>query len=325
MTSLSAPRTHDVVVLGESLGLIVSDRTGRLSLGGGLQVTFGGAESNVAIGVQRLGGAAAWIGRVGSDAIGDLIVRELRAEGVSVHPTRDTDAPTALMLKERPYPGASRITFYRRGQAGSRLNPSDVAPSAVSDAKVLFITGISAALGPDPLAAAHAAIDFAKSAGTLVAFDVNHRSSLVDDIDGVAQSYRGLAERADVVFAGDDEAAILTGHADPQRQLDAILALGPQHAVVKLGERGALEKWRNGAVTQRSAIPVTVVDTVGAGDAFAAGWLLEWTRGGDAGARLDLAVRCGAFACLAQGDWESAPTRRDIAWLDGNGGDPVSR
>jgi len=325
MTAGNGVASHDVVVLGESLGLLVSDRVGRLSLGAGLRLTFGGAESNVAIGVQRLGGSASWIGRVGCDAVGDLIVRELRAEGVAVHPTRDPDVPTALMLKERPHPGASRITYYRRGMAGTRLRADDVPSAAVAAARVLYITGISAALGEGSLAAAHAAIDHATAAGTRVAFDVNHRGTLVDDVDSMRVAYRNLAKRADVIFAGDDEAELLTGETDPLVQLDALLALGAQHAVVKLGEDGALHKSADGAVTRRNAIQVTVVDTVGAGDAFAAGWLVEWIRGGDAGACLDLAVRCGAFACLAEGDWESAPTRRDLAWLDRGAGDPVSR
>ncbi|MGZ0712822.1 sugar kinase (plasmid) [Coraliomargarita sp. W4R53] len=323
--STSPEKTHDVVVLGESLGLLVSDQQGRLALGAGLRLTFGGAESNVAIGVQRLGGAASWIGRVGADAVGDLIVRELRAEGVSVHPTRDTEVPTALMLKERPHPGVSRITYYRQTMAGSRLSPADVEPSAVASAKVLYITGISAALGAAPLAAAHAAIDHAKAGGTLVAFDVNHRGTLVDDLDAIRVAYRGLAERADVIFAGDDEAELLTGETDPQSQLDAILHLGAKHAIVKLGENGALEKTVDGVVTERDAVRVTVVDTVGAGDAFAAGWLTEWINGSDAGARLDLAVQCGAFACLAEGDWEAAPTRADLDWLHRGASDPVSR
>lgn len=325
MTVGDSSRTQDVVVVGESLGLLVSDQVGRLALGAGLRLTFGGAESNVAIGVQRLGGSASWIGRVGSDAVGDLIVRELRAEGVTVNAVRDTEVPTALMSKERPHPGASRITYYRRGMAGSRLGPADVPAAAIGAAKALYITGISAALGEGPLAAAHTAIDHAKAAGTLVAFDVNHRGSLVNDLEAIQAAYRGLAERSDVIFAGDDEAELLTGQSDPERQLDALLAFGAQHAVVKLGEHGALHKSVDGVVTKRDAIAVTVVDTVGAGDAFAAGWLLEWIGGKDAGACLDLAVRCGAFACLAEGDWESAPTRSDLAWLDRGASDPVSR
>ena len=325
MTGRNLAASHDVVALGESLGLLVSDQTGRLSLGAGLRLAFGGAESNVAIGVQRLGGTASWIGRVGCDAVGDLIVRELRAEGVSVHAIRDPDVPTALMLKERPHPGASRITYYRRAMAGSRLGRDDVPSDAVADARVLYVTGISAALGEGPLAAAHAAIDHAKAVGTRVAFDVNHRGTLVDDVDWIRGAYRGLAERADVIFAGDDEAELLTGETDPLTQLDALLAMGADHAVVKLGENGALQKSAGGAVTRRNAIQVTVVDTVGAGDAFAAGWLVEWIKGGDAGACLELAVRCGAFACLAEGDWESAPTRMDLAWLDRGARDPVTR
>ncbi|WP_221586157.1 sugar kinase [Microbacterium sp. G2-8] len=319
-------RDIDVLVVGESLGLLVADRPGRLAHVGGMRLGFGGAEGNVAIGVSRLDGAAAWIGRVGGDGIGELIVRELRAEGVETHPVVDEDAATALMLKERPLPGTSRITYYRTGQAGSRLAPDDISPDVVARARILHITGISAGLGESPLAAAHAAIDHARATGALVSFDVNHRRALWSDEADARAAYRGLAARADIVFAGDDEAEMLTSETDATRQLDAIRALGAAHAIVKLGDRGATALDDEGRRTTRAAHRVDTVDTVGAGDAFVAGWLTELARGGDADARLDAAVACGAFACLGEGDWESAPTAADIAWLRRGGAeDPVSR
>lgn len=313
-----------VVALGESLGLLVSREPGRIAHARDMRLGFGGAESNVAIGVARLGGSAAWIGRLGADEIGDLILRELRAEGVTAHAVRDTAAPTALMLKTRPQPGASHVTYYRKGQAGSRLSPDDLPADVIRGAAVLHVTGISAGLGAGPRAAAHAAIDIAREAGVVVSFDVNHRSALWQDPAEAAAAYRELAARADVVFAGSDEAEMLTGAAQTDAQLDGVLALGARHAVVKLGEQGAVEATADARIA-RPAYTVPVIDTVGAGDAFVAGWLFELTRGAAAPRRLDTAAACGALACTGPGDWESLPTLAELAALRAGGGDPVRR
>lgn len=318
-------RRHDVIAIGESLGLMVAAHAGRLRNHSDMQLGFGGAESNVAIGVSRLGGAAVWAGRVGSDAIGALILRELRAENVAVYPTLDPSAATALMLKERPFPGKTRVTYYRRGHAGSHLSPTDLPADAIADAQVLHVTGISAGLSAHTRSAAHAAIDHAHAAGTLVSFDVNHRASLWDDEESARDAYLEIAARADIVFAGDDEALLLTGEASPDNQLAALLRMGAAHAVVKLGERGAIAASADGVQVARDAVRVSVVDTVGAGDAFVAGWLTEFTAGADASARLGTAVACGAFACTGEGDWEAAASREDLAWLGADGGDPVIR
>lgn len=316
--------TLDVLTVGESLGLLVPDRTGRLAHVSSMRLGFGGAESNVAIGVARLGGAAGWAGRVGADGMGELITREIRAEGVEVHPTFDTEAATALMLKERPQPGVSRVTYYREGQAGSRLSPEDLPEGLVERARVLHVTGISAGLGSGTLATVHAAIDRAKSAGVLVSFDVNHRSTLWRDGRDAAEAYRGLAARADIVFAGDDEARLLTGAEKPEEQLDALMALGAGTAVVKLGDRGAIAT--DGTVhLSRDALRVEVVDTVGAGDAFVAGWLAETVKGASLDERLDTAIATGALACTVEGDWEAAPSRADLERLRAPHREPVQR
>jgi 2-dehydro-3-deoxygluconokinase len=314
----------DVLCIGEALGLLVPERPGRLAHVRGLRLGFGGAESNVAIGVARLGGAAGWAGRVGSDGIGDLILREIRAEGVEVHAALDEDAATAVMIKERPRPGASRVSYYRSVQAGSRLTASDIPEGLVERARILHVTGISAGLGEGPLAAVHAAIDRAQAAGVRVSFDVNHRSALWRDGRDPRAAYRELARRADLVFAGDDEAALLTGVTGPEAQLDAILAMGSGCAIVKLGSRGAIAS-DGDAHVRRDALRVDVVDTVGAGDAFVAGWLAETVLGSTLDARIDTAIACGALACTGDGDWEAAPTRSDLRLFHAPAGDPVQR
>jgi len=314
----------DVLSIGESLGLIVPDRIGRLAHVRGMNLSFGGAESNVSIGVARLGGAAGWAGRVGADGLGELIVREIRAEGVEVHAALDETAATALMIKERPQPGASRVTYYRSVQAGSRLAPEDIPVGVVEDARILHVTGISAGLGRSATETILAAIDRARAADVLVSFDVNHRSALWRDGRDAGAAYRRIAAGADIVFAGDDEARVMTGESDPDAQLAAIRALGADGAVIKLGADGAIARIGDQRI-ERGALRVDVVDTVGAGDAFVAGWLTETARGASLDERIDTAIACGAFACTAEGDWEAAPTRADLAALTDPAGDPVQR
>jgi 2-dehydro-3-deoxygluconokinase len=314
----------DVVTLGECLGLLTQRRPGRLAHVDSLGLGFGGAEGNVAIGVSRLGGRSAWIGRVGDDGLGDLITRELRAEAVDLYEVVDPDAPTALMIKERPRRGSTKVTYHRDGRAGSRITSEDLPDGLIESSGILHLTGITAGLGATALATLHAAIDRAHAAGVPVSFDVNHRSALWADPSEAARVYRGLASRAHVVFAGDDEAQLLTGAADPQEQMRAIHALGARTVAIKLGDRGAMAS-EDGDVLSADALPVEAVDTVGAGDAFVAGWLAETARGLDLAGRLATAIACGAVACTVEGDWEAAPTRADLASLTVDGGDPVQR
>ncbi|WP_115279688.1 sugar kinase [Mycolicibacterium tokaiense] len=324
MCAVTSQDPVDVVTVGESMGLITAERVGSLSHVREMQLGFGGAESNVAIGVARLGGSAAWIGRVGADSLGHLIMRELRAESVETVAIVDPEAATAVMLKERPSPGSSRLTYYRRFQAGSRLRPSDIPRHVIERGRILHVTGITAALGERPRLALHAAIDHAKAANRVVSFDVNHRASLWTDRESAVSAYRALARRADIVFAGEDEAELVTGASDVRGQVDGLLALGVGQVVIKRGARGAVAA-RGSTVHTRDAHRITVADTVGAGDAFVAGWLAETARGAPPQACLEVASACGALACTSLGDWEAAPTREDVARLSDTGADPVSR
>ena len=312
-----------VLTIGEGLGVLRTQGIGTLALERELTVGTGGAECNVAIGLARLGVPVTWLGRVGDDGLGARVVRELRAEAVSVIAPVDPRAPTGLLLKETPSAGHTVVTYHRSGSAGSRLSPGDLDAVDLRSFDVLHVTGITPALSATARECIDVAIDRARQAGTAVSFDVNHRSRLWS-ADAAAEVYREIARRSDVVFAGADEAALLTGlpEDDAPALAEAIGALGPAEVVVKLGARGALARL-DGRMTSRAATPVAVVDTVGAGDAFVAGYLAERLRGASVEARLELAVRTGAAACAHAGDWEGFPTRRD---LDRNPGpDPVSR
>lgn len=309
-----------LLTLGETMGLIA---LGPLRHATTASVGVGGAESNVAIGVRRLGGSATWLGRVGADPWGERVLRELQAEGVSVVATRDPDAPTALMTKERSTPLTTSVTYHRAGSAGSRLRAEDVPDGLVEAAGLVHLTGITPGLSASAESAVRRVLERAVDAGVPVSYDVNHRSGVWGDRDAT-RVHREIAARSAVVFAGDEEARLLTGTAttDPEALLDEFAATCPGDVVLKLGADGCVARV-GGERLAVAALAVPVVDTVGAGDAFVAGYLAEMLAGSDAASRLATAVRCGAFACLSPGDWEGLPSRADLATLDR--ADPVAR
>jgi 2-dehydro-3-deoxygluconokinase len=309
-----------LVTFGETLALGSTPSTGPLANAASLNLGIGGAESNVAIGVRRLGGDATWVGRVGSDSFGERVLRELRAEGLAVHGVVDEAAPTALMVKERRTAEATRVWYYRTGSAGSRLAPRDLSTGLVAAADLLHLTGITPGLSESALATTRAALAAAAYADIPVSFDVNHRVAVWRDRDP-RPVYAELARAAAVVFAGEDEARLLTGSTsdDPQELLSHLAAATAGDAVLKLGAEGCVAQI-DGARLQVPAVPVVVVDTVGAGDAFVAGYLADLLLGRSADERLRTAVRCGALVCASSGDWEGLPTRAELSLLDGGDG-----
>lgn len=311
-----------LVTVGECLALLVGTGAGGLEYGTQAEISFGGSEGNVAICAARLGAEVAWVGRVGDDVFGHRILRTLRGEGIEVHGTIDPDHATAMMLKERIGVGRTRVTYLREGMAGSRTAVSDVPAELVERASVLHVTGISLGLGATIRETIFATVRAAKEAGVLVSFDVNHRNKLWSP-ETAAPVYREVVSLADIVFAGDEEAALIVDGASPAELATALAALGPEHAIVKLGERGATA-FAAGQLVHRDAVAVDVIDTVGAGDAFVSGYLTELMQGESLETRLATAVACGAFACLRAGDWESMPTRTQIDSLLAEG-DPVDR
>lgn len=311
-----------VVTLGETMALMSSSGVGPLQHERTMTLGIGGSESNVAIGLRRLGVDVTWVGKVGADSLGDLVLREIAAEGIRVIGVRDADAPTSLMVKERRTANDTHVWYYRRGTAGGRLRSDEFDPELIRGAKLLHLTGISPALSDGMADTVADAIAVAKDAGVAVSFDLNFRGKLWSR-EQARESYLAIIPQADLVFAGDDEAAIAVGAADSPLELaHRLVELGAGQAIIKLGARGAVAVI-DGREHEREAVPVVPLDTVGAGDAFVAGYLAEYLLGADVPTRLTTAVTTGAYACLVPGDWEGAPRRHELALL--NGDEPVSR
>jgi 2-dehydro-3-deoxygluconokinase len=315
-----APARRGLVTAGETMGLIVQSAAGPAHNGERMEFRMGGSESNVAIGVRRLGAPATWVGRLGDDPPGDLITRELRAERIDAIVITDA-APTGLMLRWRPTGSHGRVDYHRRNSAGSRLQPTDIPEHVVRGAAVFHHTGITLALGEDPAAAVRHAAAVARDAGVTVSFDLNYRRALWSP-EQAAPELTAAIRHSDVVFAGAEEAEMVVGTTDPVAAARALSELGPAQVLIKLGAAGGLALV-DGAVLQQPAPSVAVVDTVGAGDAFVAGYLAELMTGAPVARRLATAVAAGAFAVTVPGDWEGLPDRRALALLEST--EPVIR
>jgi 2-dehydro-3-deoxygluconokinase len=271
----------DLLAIGETMVLVGTEPGCPLTAGAAATVSTGGAESNVAVGVASQGLHAAWFSRLGTGPLGDLVLDGIADRGVDTTAViRDPSRPTGLMVKHAAA-DRSRVFYYRSGSAASALSRSDIA--LLPSARVVHVSGITAALSGTCREFLEAVVGRREVPGARVSFDVNHRPALWARPDEAAAVLLAFARAADVVFVGRDEAEALWGTATA----DEVRRLLPDvpHLVVKDGAVEAVE-FSGADVTRVPAEVVEVVDPVGAGDAFAAGWLSRWLRGAGAAARL---------------------------------------
>nr|WSW67117.1 sugar kinase [Streptomyces sp. NBC_00995] len=278
-----AETATDVVCLGESMVTFLPSRPGRLadvpSFGRGI----GGAESNVACALAAAGHRAAWVSRVGADGFGDHLVDAISAYGVDTSAVRrDPARPTGIYFRTATDRGTDvhEVAYYRAGSAASAMSPANVPYEALPTGRVLHLSGITAALSADCLALLHE-LTAPRPARPLISFDVNHRPGLWRGADASPGVLLDLARRADLVFVGDDEAEEAWGVKGAAAIREALPE--PAVLVVKRGADGATVFSRGpgpaGTVTDVPALRVDVVAPVGAGDAFAAGFLSATLRG----------------------------------------------
>jgi 2-dehydro-3-deoxygluconokinase len=303
-----------VVTVGETMVLVVPAAPGRLRHAGAVTLSIGGAESNVAIGLSRLGVPAVWVSVLGDDELGELVLHRVRAEGVDTSAVRRLpDRPTGLYLREE-VAGAHRVYYYRRGSAASTLAPDAFDPAVLDGAAFLHLTGITGALSPESAEFLLWAARAAQAAGVRVSYDVNYRSRLWD-VEAARAASESMLPYVDVLLVGDEEARVLWNW-DDDTCLERLADAGPGEVVLKLGARGCAAMV-DGERLASPGFPAHEVDPIGAGDAFAAGYLAATVWGLDPTDRLRTANAMGAFCVQNLGDYEGLPSRRELtAFLD---------
>jgi len=300
----------EVVTFGESMALLMPPAGRGIERAAVLDKGFGGAESNVAIGLARLGHKAGWFGRLGADPLGTYILKSIRGEGVDVSRAKQSaDGPTGLMLRETAG-GRSSVYYYRRGSAMSRMTPDDLDPAYIAGAKILHVTGITLALSESCRRTVEEAVRIARENGVKVSFDPNLRLKLWS-AEEAREAILPLAGQADYFLPGLDELKLLLGTDDTDRTVEYAHGLG--NVTVLKGVGG--ENWvvEGGRVAKVPFVPVErVVDTVGAGDAFCAGFLSGILSGAPPEEAVRLGSLLGAMAVQTVGDWEGLPTRDEV-------------
>lgn len=297
----------DALTLGETMLLLDPVEDGPLELVSGYHQRVAGAESNFAIALARLGLRSAWVSRLGADPFGRLIRRRVAAEGVEVHAVDDADAPTGIYFKERVRPDRVIVHYYRAGSAASRLRLEDVPEALVRQARLLHFTGISLAVsGSLPEATLHA-VDVARRHGALISFDPNLRPRLWAP-ERARAVLDGVLRDIDLLLTGQSEIELLLGETDERRLLAELRRRGVRIVVMRRGAAGALVASEDRVIVIPPAPVDRVLDSVGAGDAFNAGFVAGYLKGLGLVECGRLGGALGAAAIAGTGDYETVPS-----------------
>ena len=305
----------EVVTAGETMVLGTPAQPGRLRHAASLELKIGGAESNLAVALSRLGISAGWISFLSSDEPGQFVLDRIRAEGVDTSRVRRIqEYPTGLYLRERLGTG-SQVYYYRQGSAASTMGPGALDREYLEEARFFHLTGITPALSADCRDFTLWAAREAREAGTRLSFDVNYRSKLWPTEE--ARSFvEDLLPHVDLLFVGDEEALALWDR-DDEEFLRELGASGPEEVVLKLGERGSMVLFED-RVLKQPGFDVPEVDPVGAGDAFDAGYLAGWLWDLAPEERLRVANAMGALSVTTLGDYEGLPDKEELwSFLEG--------
>ncbi len=298
----------EVVTIGETMVAFIPNAHTALRYVQQFTKVVAGAESNVAVGLVKLGHSSGWISKLGNDEFGQFILRELRGEGVDVSSVLISDThPTGLMFKQFTNDKDSSVFYYRNNSAASTFTKNELDRSYIKDAKILHVSGITPALSENCADTTLEAMKFAREQGILVCFDPNIRRKLWDE-KRAKEVLKPLLALSDIVLLGDDEAVLLTDLSEPTQIVAHLRDQGVRWIGIKQGAKGAYVA----DAASEFAIPpypVTVVDTIGAGDAFNAGFLAGLLENKPIATCGKMGAMMGALAVSSYGDFEGLPNR----------------
>lgn len=302
-----------ILTAGEPMGLFIAQEEALLEDVRHFSTSVAGAEFNVAVGLSRLGHTAGYLTKLGADPFGRQIVKVMNQNGIDTSLTVTTgERSTGFMLKSKTSRGDPDIYYYRKNSAASTLCVEDVKGADLTKWDALHMTGILPAISETAREASFYLMRKAKKAGIPVFFDPNLRPQLWPSRDEMVGTVNELASLADYVLPGKNEGEILCGSTDPTAIGAFYLGLGVGTVIVKTGGDGAWTARADGAFRIPAYEPREIVDTVGAGDGFAAGVI----SGVLEGLPLREAVRrgnaIGAIQIMSVSDNEGLPTRAEL-------------
>ena len=294
-----------LITFGETMALFMAPDYKGLDQVSGVEQSFGGAESNLAIGAARLGASVGWFGALGEDPFGTKIMKTVRGEGVDVSRARRVPGEqTGLMFRDNPG-GKLSVHYYRKHSAASRMRPADLDEAYIQGSRILHVTGITCAISETARETLIAAVRIAKAAGVKVSFDPNLRLKLWS-IEDARRVLLPIAAEADYFLPGWDELQLLYDTEDENAIFAEVGKLKAVSVIKGYGEKTLVLE--NGARTEVPFYPAEkVIDTVGAGDGFCAGFLTGLLQGKSTADAVRIGSICGSLAVQGRGDWEALP------------------
>jgi len=304
----------DILSFGETMAMFVAEQAGELASVGAFHKRIAGADSNVAIGLSRLGFKVAWLSRVGADSLGRFVIDTLEQEGLDCrHVDIDAAHPTGFQLKSRTEDGSDpAVEYFRRGSAASHLSPHSIVPELLK-ARHLHATGIPPALSETARQMSFELMSRMRQAGRSVSFDPNLRPSLWASERQMISEINRLAALAHWVLPGLSEGRLLTGFEDPADIAAFYLDQGAEAVAIKLGPHGAYYRTHLDAGFVAGVPVETVVDTVGAGDGFAVGMISALLENHSFADAVKRANWIGSRAVQSRGDMEGLPSRAEMS------------
>jgi 2-dehydro-3-deoxygluconokinase len=306
--------TGPVVTLGETMMVFNGPPDAPLGVHAPTTATFAGAESNVAIGLARLGHPVRHLTVLGDDPFGHAIHRALCGEGVDVSGvTFDPHHPTGVMFKNRLRAAEPEVLYYRSTSAFAHASPATFPSTLWRDARLIYLTGITPALSSTCLELIRHVLADAAQHKIPAWLDANYRRKLWLDESTFRTTIRPLIPQIDLLLMGAEESHLLSGRREPHDVVSELIGeIRGHQLVLRTPDHHSIFAHPTG--TDRATAPALphLVDPVGAGDAFGAGLLsarLEHLAPTDA---LRRAHACAALVCQSHGDWEALPTRLEL-------------
>lgn len=301
----------EVVTAGETMVRMIPLHSGALRYVDMFRKGTGGAESNFAVALSRLGHSVGWISRLGSDEFGQQIITILRGEGVDVSQVRFCDdLPTGVFFNQYSSCGSACNYYYRRNSAASSLCPGDIDPGYLDSARLLHLTGITPALSESCREMVLYALDLARKKKINISFDPNIRFKLWGS-DTARRVLLEIIRGVDLLLLAEEEAEFLLEMQGHQQQAAAFHGMGPAVVAIRREDGafvsdGSSSGWVPGFEVEET------VDQLGAGDAFDAGFAAGWLEGMELHQAARYGNAAGAITVASLGNIEAFPARSEL-------------
>lgn len=302
-----------LLLVGEPMGLFIAKSFGKLEEVDEFSLTTCGAEFNVAVGLKRLGHEVSYMTKLGDDPFGKRIVGMMKATGILTDMILySKNHPTGFMFKSMVADGDPDIFYFRRGSAASTLCKADVWDLDYIKYDAIHMTGITPALSESAREATAALLQRARENNILFSFDPNLRPQLWPSREAMADYINGMAAKSDIFLPGVKEAKIILGETDPEKIGRYYLDQGTKTVIVKLGAAGAYYATARESGYVPGFKVETIVDTVGAGDGFAAGVLSGLREGLSLRETVRRGCAIGAIQLMSKGDNDGLPYKDEL-------------